>query len=60
MPAEPDIGSRAGLVLATQRHIIRAGKALPSSHGQRLGVRRAGAQEHRSVQGSSGCRRSRE
>ena len=25
MPAEPDIRCRAGLVLATQRHIIRAG-----------------------------------
>ena len=31
-PAEPDICRRAGLVLATQRHIIRAGEALPSAH----------------------------
>ncbi len=35
MPAEPDIRCRAMLVLGTQRHIIGADEALPSSHGQR-------------------------
>jgi hypothetical protein len=35
MPAEPDVRCPAGMVLATQRHIIRAGEGLPSSHGQR-------------------------
>ena len=35
MPAGPDIRCRAMLVLGTQRHIIGAGEALPSSHGRR-------------------------
>jgi hypothetical protein len=34
-PAEPDIRRRAGLVLATQRHITGADEELPSLHGQR-------------------------
>jgi hypothetical protein len=31
----PDIRRRAGLVLATQRHITGAGEARPSLHGRR-------------------------
>lgn len=34
-PAAPDIRRRAGLVLATQRHIIGASEDPPSLHGQR-------------------------
>jgi hypothetical protein len=34
-PVEPDIRRRAGLVLATQRHITGAGEELPSLRGRR-------------------------